>query len=268
MNDEALKKAYQALNQEEPIGSPPELDAAILAEAHKAVQAKPQAVVAPNSARSHLTLRWSAPIASAALVVLSVTVFIIMPELESEQFRPQAVQSYKQDKQAADEREPPAASLDVEIEEQGLFAAPASMPVKPERIQAEARAEASMKKAKAPTVQSRSVAKLEEKVMKQPRQTPLGFSSMADQANRLASGAEAASVAKESRRVVMDDIQAAELDAVEQEISVITPERWSKNILKLIEQGDWTQAEKQYQAFAKHYPEHEFNKEYARLKQN
>ena len=85
------------------MGSPPELDAAILTQAHKAVQAEPQAL----TTRKHLTLRWGAPIASAALVVLSVIVFIVMPELEQQRNEPtlQALvakeQSAKREKQSS-----------------------------------------------------------------------------------------------------------------------------------------------------------------------
>jgi outer membrane protein assembly factor BamD (BamD/ComL family) len=52
-----------------------------------------------------------------------------------------------------------------------------------------------------------------------------------------------------------------------EEVVLLSPEQWSKVILDLIEKGDWLNADNQYLEFAKHYPEHEFNKEYVKLKQ-
>ena len=238
MNKSQTSKAYQALNQEEPLGSPPDLDAAILAQAHKAVQSKPQVVT--NNVRSHLTLRWGAPIASAALVVLSVTVFIVMPELEQQQ----AVQSYKQDSQAyqlAPALEADMAmqdtSAEMEMEEKILFA---------ESLQVKERRKVQSEKAN-PRVVKR-VKKLE--ALQAPASATFNRSMPEPQTNTgsLSGRAPLLSVASDSQ--------------------ILSPELWSQNILDLIERGEWLNADKQFKEFAKHYPEHEFNKEYVKLKQD
>ena len=240
MKDEELQtsKAYQALNQEEPISSPPELDAAILAQAHKAVQAKPQAL--DKTARSHLTLRWGAPIASAALVVLSVTVFILMPELEQQH----ALESYKQDFEAAGVS-PELLLDDIAMQSEPVMSAPVL--AKQERVKASA--EKRIKKAK----------------VIQPAAPRLGSFSIQQDSLQSASGAASADFDAMASKPIRE-MEEKLIESIE-EVALLSPEQWSKVILDLIEKGDWLNADNQYLAFAKHYPEHDFNKEYAKLKQ-
>ena len=61
------------------------------------------------------------------------------------------------------------------------------------------------------------------------------------------------------------------MDRLEKEvlsdIAVLEADKWVETIKQLIGQEGWQAADEQFKAFAKHYPEHEFNKEYAKLKQ-
>ena len=61
------------------------------------------------------------------------------------------------------------------------------------------------------------------------------------------------------------------MDSLEEELlsdtAVLEADKWVEKIQQLIVQEDWQAADEQFKAFAKHYPEHEFNKEYAKLKQ-
>ena len=212
MKDEQLQtsKAYQALNQEEPISSPPELDAAILARAHQAVQAKPHALQPSR----HLTLRWGAPIASAALVVLSVTVVILLPELEQ-----QAVLQSEEQRLAADS----AALIDEDQQAQRV---------------SQRRLAKAMKKDEA-----QSPATLAPMASGMPMQRFAGASEMA-----------------------MDSMAEQEYSEVLAPETVLGAEPWVEKIQQLIAQQQWQAADKQFKAFAKHYPEHAFIQEYARLK--
>ena len=208
--------------------SPSELDAAILAQAHKAVQAKPQAVNPPT----HLTLRLGAPIASAALVVLSVTVFILMPELEQQQTWQDPVASVPFDS----------------IEEESQIDFYQALPV----LDLEA------------DIAKHDVAiKSKERVASQ---AVLENKIQAKQKSVKASVEKRINKAMASKPMLDQELEEERTVSIEEAV-VLSPELWSKDILMLIEQGDWLNADKQYAAFAKHYPEHEFNKEYAKLKQ-
>lgn len=230
MNEEELKisKAYQALNQEEPLGSPPELDAAILAQAHKAVQAKPE----PINARSHLTLRWGAPMASAALVVLSVTVFIIMPELEQQQ----------------------AMQLDGHNVETDFYseAIPQLIEVKEQRAK-----------------QERKVSqRIEAKAMKKlsPVAEPVSVESSPAPIAPMTSGMSAQRTFA-PQNFTMDSVEEEMLSDMAELEALPTADKWVETIKQLIDQKEWNAADEQFQAFAKHYPDHEFNKKYGKLKQ-
>src|SRR5712672_697553 len=65
-DEREVSRVYRRLPREEP---PPELDAAIRAEAHSAVETHPAPLVVPTGRR-----QWYFPLAAAAVIVLSVAV--------------------------------------------------------------------------------------------------------------------------------------------------------------------------------------------------
>ena len=220
--------------------SPSELDAAILAQASKAVQAKPQAV----TARSHLTLRWGAPIASAALIVLSVTVFIVTPEVEQEQ----SIQRFEEDLMIS-----------------------ADSVATPQELEAKKQAAKQEKKERQRHDVTKTMQKIAPKIHSIQRRpepsTPITRGKQAEHfsvADDMAMGSLEEQLSSDV--ISFESVSSAPSRASAMAI-ILPADVWVKNIRQLIDQKNWKLADKQFKAFTQHYPEHEFNKEYAKLKQ-
>ena len=84
-DDKLVSDTYAALNRDAPVSPPPALDAAILAEAHRAVQSAP----GPVQRRSPT---WFAPFAVAATVVLTTTLLVLAPRQQPGELIPSAEQ--------------------------------------------------------------------------------------------------------------------------------------------------------------------------------
>lgn len=285
MNKDEHNKAYRALQQEEPIEPPPELDATILAESRRAVSAKPVAI--NKKERSHLTLRWTAPFATAALVVLSVSVYLLQPDIDHHhqidtlyETAPSSPSAYKKKEQATDlmHQEGDAVWLEMDSMEESLadhVLADEYMPIEQEPSRLEAAREK-----KAATAPSRKMTVVARSRQQEQRiaEKPVASLSIAD------SYTDAEVFAKEQTDS-LDSIGSAAAEASSDFSSasgasadshtrsaafapapvLLEPETRIKKIKTLIEKDQLEEAEKEFKRFEKAYPKHAFVKEYSRL---
>ena len=280
--DKAISDAYDELNRQAPLHAPESLDAAILAEAHRAVRARPRRV------RSRV-FRWAPPLALAATVVITATLVILVPQSERQKAReslgPQSnefVQAAKKEKSdlnfqstaaTADQTQSmdqlPASSMETdELSEIELEIASSEI-ILPEPASSFATAADRQRTINvfAKTTQSaaesiasaRQQASLAPTVPESPSidsETDTVESANAEN-QQLLSATTTLSGELEMR-------QASLAEPVSADSPQTDPKSWRELIEKLLKKEQWDRADKEYQAFKLAHPRHEFIKTYER----
>ena len=224
INDKDVQHAYAELNRQEPLCPPKALDDAILAEAHRAVSARPKMV------KSRLQ-RWTPPFAMAATVVLATTLFVLLPE--STPLDP--------DMEAVLQESIPAAPQAKRERQQSASAVAQSNHQAPEIV---ALAPAAEPVVAAPAI-SQSVA-VESLAAPDDESALAGFALE-----------EAESVAAEA-----DFADAVATPFEKKSIQIADPAPAVKRITELLDQQQWEQADKAFADFKKTFPGHQFIDEY------
>ena len=225
-DDKLVSDTYAALNRDAPVSPPPALDAAILAEAHRAVQSAP----GPVQRRSPT---WFAPFAVAATVVLTTTLLVLAPRQQPGELIPSAEQvqspepvSRKQSATALDSVPEPAVA-ETEVAS-GLQVLPLAAPVENAAKAREERMETALMSEA-----------LEENNLDTARQ-----STRAD----AASAEEIAGIAAEPA----DDVFAFRA----------SPGAWRDKIVSLLASGDVMEADDEFELFREAHPDHAFVERY------
>ena len=223
-SDDRLSRGYRDLAREEP---PPALDAAIRAEARRAVESHPAPLVAPTGRR-----RWYFPVAAAAVIMLAVAV---TSQVEREQVEP------------ALPRQAAAPAPEVEKERKFAETPPAAKPAAPPPASAEER------KNQAPAQSATGALSSREDAFGQ--RDRASRERNPERQERPSSGV--ASAPAPQRQVQRDEAreQSAEPQAMAK-LAQEPPEKWLERIARLRQEGRHDEADKALAEFRKAYPDY------------
>ena len=255
-DEPTVSDAYAELNRQEPLSPPASVDAAILAEARRAVGAGPKA------ARSKI-YRWAPPLAMAATVVLTATLVVLQPKDEMQSGQGFTTNSAKENEQFAE--------ITQEKKSRSKPTAAVAKSKQPPVVSPAATLAGKTAPASAQGVQSKQAAadsvatnrKLEEAVTGLSLEDMQSFSIMAESESD--SGvAEQAEISREAPA----GPQVSSLSPVADEESrePQDPEQWRKDIDKLLEEKNWVEADRQFDLFKERFPAHEFVERYQQLR--
>jgi TolA-binding protein len=239
--DKAIGDAYEELNLRAPLHTPESLDAAILAEAHRAVQARPRRV------RSSV-FRWAPPLALAATVVITATLVILVPLSERQKGQESLEPQSREIIQSA------------EKERTNLkFKSTAAVTGQPQ----------SMQQLSAPPMQADELAQIEPEIAVSDIILPESASSSATNADRQRTiGAIAKSQQLLSATTTLSGEAAKRQASLAEPMSADSPQAdpksWRELIEKLLKNEQWDRADEEFQAFKLVHPRHEFIKIYER----
>ncbi len=236
-NDDDVSRTYAELNRCDSLESPVALDAAILAEAHRAVQAK------PVSARSPMQ-RWSAPFAMAATVVITAMLVVTMPQREGEILSPP-------------------------LQTKGKSVPTNNLPLKKEAhtTSTAAVAQESFQEIPKQSLSTMSSPAISSSVI-QPSQARAAKELLEEDAGSDVPGAISAADARlfsQSVEAGIEELKLSESADAEEQVQALepqSPEEWREKIEKLLINRNWKEADEQFELFKIQYPDHAYIQEF------